>query len=506
MLLSGIGAGSAAAEPASATDGDRSLTISESADIAVTDSVVTVSGTGFDPAVDVYLAICAADLVPADPLTFCLGGAVPDGNPGGAWAVVTSAPDGRANAATFTSGGSFSVDLNIDSAVGSSVDCLTEGCLLVARSAGAPEQRPADITIPLTFTEASQTSEAPSTVSPETVGLPEAQIGDQQTVVFAGFAAGEEVAVTVFSEPVELPPVLAGPSGIVTITFVVTEQMTPGQHSVQAIGRQSGTVGVANFVVLEPPPPSTSESVASSAPSTAESTSAVATSTETTSAETTTSEVVAPTQPAQGNPLWWLWAALAVIVLIGGLTLAVALSRRRAQQLEQERVAREEQLAAASGGVEPSGGVGPGPYASGGFVPPGAGAAAGDYPGSADHPAFRPGQERGLLSGHTGEGPALYSGQGGPTGAGQHYPTPGPRRLGPDPAEPPTDQIPTGDPGGPSTEVWSPGPAEDAGGPATQQWSPWSADEAAETEPESDRYRSDPDEPDSPDGPRQGRP
>ncbi len=195
---------------------------------------------------------------------------MPDENETAGWAEVTSSPAGKRNAAAFGADGSFSLDLTLGSAADAGVDCVTEGCVLIVRSAGDDPDRPEDITIGLGFavpsstpsSTESTTSEAPSTVGPDSVALPDAYLGQQQTVVFAGFTPGEEVAVTVFSEPVTIDGIVASAGGVVAITFPIGEALVPGTHTVQAIGGESGLVGLASFTVV--PAPVTSASPATS--------------------------------------------------------------------------------------------------------------------------------------------------------------------------------------------------------------------------------------------------
>ena len=493
----------ARAAPATQQQGARTVVVSETTDLPDTDAGLTVNGSGFDPAADSYVAVCGSDSGDTDPLSACLGGAVPDDNDTASWAVVTSEPDGKQNAIAYAAGGSFRVDLTLTSASSGAVDCLTTGCVLLVRSAAEGDDRPEDIAIPLTFAAApssqsessqSTTSEAPSTVGPDSVALPDAYLGQQQTVVFSGFTPDEPVAVTVFSEPQTIDGVTASPGGVVAITFPVGEALVPGVHTVQAIGQQSGVIGIANFTVVEAPVTTTSTTESSSSASetssaavttaapTSETTSSAAV---TTSEETTTGEVT-PVQPSgSGGSLWWLWVTLVLLVVAIAVAVAVTASRRRAQQLEQERLDREQELADLAAATPPT-------WAGGTGAP---------YTSPADRPDYRPygpDQSYGLLSGRQGDGPALYSGQG----------------LGDDRDEPPTRWIDTDDrsadlpttairpdgagrttpPGGtgpvepPATRAFDPstagaGDADGPDAPRTEQWSPFGDEDEGDGEP-----------------------
>ncbi|MEP6981954.1 MAG: hypothetical protein ABJA16_14400, partial [Nakamurella sp.] len=252
----------AAADPATQKQGARTVAVSQAADLPDTSAGLTVTGSGFDPTVDAYVAVCRADIAAADPLTRCLGGPIPDENDTAGWALVSNDPEGKRNAAVFGDGGSFAVDLTLGSAADSGVDCVTESCVLIVRSTGDAASRPKDITIGLGFaappsssssSASSTTSDAPATVGADTIALPDAYLGQQQTVVFTGFTPAEEVEVTVFSEPVTINGIVATAGGVVAITFPISDALVPGVHTVQAVGRQSGLIGLATFTVVAAP-------------------------------------------------------------------------------------------------------------------------------------------------------------------------------------------------------------------------------------------------------------
>jgi hypothetical protein len=497
--------GAAAADPATQKQGARTVAVSESANLPDTDAGITVTGSGFDPAVDAYIAVCRADIAASDPLTACLGGPVPDENDTAGWAEVTSEPEGKRNAAAYGDGGSFTVDLTLSSASDAGVDCVTEGCVLLVRSAGEESGRPKDITIGLGFavpsssaSSESSTSEAPSTVGPDTVALPDAYLGQQQTVVFTGFTPDEEVGVTVFSEPVAVDGVVASPGGVVAITFPIGEALVPGTHTVQAIGRQSGIVGLASFTVVPAPVTSSASSESSSpssessssAPSTSEApTSDVSSSAAVTTGVSTTSGEVTPATPSDsGGSLWWLWVTLALLVVAVAVAVAVTASRRRAQQLEQERLDREQELAGMAATDPPTwaGGTGA-PYTS--PAPP---------TGPTGYQPYDQGQSYGLLSGREGDGPSLYSGQG--VGDGPERYEPPTRWISPEErsGDLPTTAIrpgaggtpPAGStpPDPPATQRFDPtentaaDPADPAA-PRTEQWSPFGDEDEPGGEP-----------------------
>ncbi len=458
-----VAAGSpqAVAAPGTGENNGRTIVVSESTDLPATGAAITVAGTGFGPVPgDLYVAVCAASIKATDELTACVGGGIPKDNKGKAWALITGSKDGKKNTVDWGADGSFSAPLTVDAASGSSVNCVKDGCVVIARAADRTAGL-ADITVPLQFAQPATTTATteslpagPTTVGPDAVALPTAVQGDQQTVVFAGFTPGEAVDVKVFSDPITIPGISASSAGIVTISFRVSSDLFLGQHTVQAIGAQSRTVGLANFTVVAPPPVSTSAATStpattpSSAPETTSS-AALTTATATTATATASSAAAPVTSPDSGGSLWWLWVTLGLLLIVGAVTGLIALSRRRAALLEQENENRDDQLAAA---MEPSAQVWPPdqPWQTG------------------SHRLQDPDQAGGLLSGRTpDDGPALYSGQGG-------------RQVPGDPvADAPTQWIPIPpvEPGTPDQPTQAPDP-----GPGTAQWSPFDTDTDTDTD------------------------
>jgi hypothetical protein len=437
----------AVAAPTTGTEGSRTLAASENV-LPQAGGSVTLTGTGFDPKIDVYLAVCAADIKPSDELTYCIGGGIPDDNDTKAWAVVTGDTSGKTNAVAFTPDGSFSATLTLDTPTGSSVDCVTSACAIIARSTGDQSSRPADMLIPITFeTSGPTTTDNGGEVGPDAVSLPQANIGDQQTIVFSGFTPDEAVTVTLFSDPVNLPGVNATASGVVTVSFRVTDTIVPGQHVLQAVGSQSNRFGIAYFEVLAPPvtTPSTPTTTSSaptttSTPTTTTSATPTSTTTETATATTSSATVVVVIPANSGRNLWWLWIALIAVLLVGAVTGVVIMSRRRKEQLAAEERQREQELQEAA--AEPS------------WRP------AGTEP-DVDPLTYDDG---GLLSGRSGPGPDLYGGR-------EPYPPVPPTTRIPPPSsvDLPTQAIPPVPPSGaepPTTAIRGPqAPTPPAGSP-----------------------------------------
>ena len=367
----------------------RTLAVSPYTALAPSGAQVTVSGQGYSEAADLWVAVCVTgNGVPAI-LTNCIGGAIPDENQTAGWGIVskaTTAPYPGAVLAKWDTKtpGSFTVTLVLPAAIGDGVDCIASPCAVYTRSSNN-DDRTEDVAVPITFTPppttitttttpsttttttttsssttttttpttptTPTTTEGPTTstiggsattVSPNSMLQTSVVAGGNQVVVFTGFTPGEGVAVTLFSDPISLPPATADNTGTVRIEFAVPANLSPGVHILQAIGAQSGRVGIAQFVVTAAATsassaPTTSSSpspTTSSSPSSTESTSSESSGPETTTSSPspsltpTTTAITAP-GGATTNNLLWLWITLAVVVLVGAAAGIVAMIRAR---------------------------------------------------------------------------------------------------------------------------------------------------------------------------------
>ncbi|AZI57395.1 hypothetical protein EH165_03690 [Nakamurella antarctica] len=491
-----------AATPVTSTDAADMRTLTAESVITLTPSgaTIAVTGAGFDPANNVYVALCNKSAAAETPLLNCLGGSIPDANTSKAWATVSNDP-ALGNRVAWTGKG-FTANIVLTSPDGVGPVCGDADCVIIARTTGDPAKRAADLLIPVTFasdappasspastastpasTSAPRTStptpttettpttidppSAPLTVGAQSVVSPEVAVGGTQTVVFAQFKPGEQVGVTVFSTPVALPPVVASSAGVVTITFPITKDLLPGLHSVQAVGVESGTVGTAEFTVVAAAAPSTTSAVTTSEPTSASvaptSSAEVSTQSATSESAVTTAEstaaVAAPDQKS-GSNLAWLWVVIIVVLIVGGVTGAVYLSRRRESILVAEEEDKNLLLAEARVSSEPE------PQTLLEESPEEA--AAYGYSGSDFH----------LLSGHNhSDGPALYSGQGGytPDVTTQRIQTPQHPGAGASPTDEPTAWFPApaqDQPATPQMPSSARQPISPDSGPSTSQWRP----------------------------------
>ncbi len=458
------------------------LVVTPTAGLPPSGAQITVSGSGFDPGHDLWVAVCQDDGVAPAALLRCVGGPIPNQNATAGWGVVTSAkqpPYPGPVVTSWGSGGSFELTLQLPSALSQAADCVSAPCSVYTRSAD-DDDRSQDLRVGIAFApppglgtsgttpttgSAGTTAGArtiggvPTTVSPEIILQTAITAGAEQTVLFTGFVPDEDVDVTLYSDPLTLPPAVADSNGNVRISFNVPADLPPGEHLLQAVGRQSGRVGIAQFSVAAPQTASetattsatetsdTSTTASQSAESTTEASPTASSESQTAlpagSSASTPSGVALPGDSGGGGGrLLWLWLAIAVIVVVGGAAGVVTMVRSR-----RERTGGLPMAAASVAtptetgrGFEPAEPGGPGPSQWNRSGPP----------------TVEPTGGFGLLAGRDHpEGPGMYAGAGwgGEPGAGAA--------------------------GGPATQQWRPdgagqpsSPAPDEGGPATQQWRP----------------------------------
>lgn len=449
---------SAAPAPSRPQPRDVELSATPTSRLPATGAEITVEGSGYDGGGELWVAVCQDDGAAPSSFAHCLGGAIPSANATTAWAVVTkkgNAPYAGPASAKWGRGGSFTVSLQIPVAVGQDADCVSSPCSVYTRSADDSDRsQDAQVPVRFTFDTSSSTGAtapstevigaAPTTVAPDSVQAAEAPVGSDQIVVFSGFTPGEVVDSVLYSDPIPLPPVQADPAGTVTLSFVVPEDLPLGTHLVQATGRQSARVGVAQFEVVAADAPTdtttsdatvTTETAATPTdtvepeivappPTTASGSETVATSPTTAEAAVTTAEsseaAGAPltSDSAGASRLLWLWVVLGALIVIGGAAAVVVMLRRR----------RDDDL------------------------------------GYGDLPPALPVDE-------VVEAPSWQTVA--ESGSAEAWQPGGPAHPGDDRAAP---GVPSPGDAGPATEQWSPlfGPAPDAddSGPATEQWSP----------------------------------
>jgi len=466
------GSAQAVATPVTSSNGSATLVVDPTTDLADTGASIKVDGKGFgdDPG-GLYIAVCP-DAGNTPNLAKCVGGPIPGNtSPPGAWAHVVGSGTG-VNVANWNDG-AFSVTLALPSVGGGSADCVTAKCALYTVSDDGSHPG-LNNRVPLTFKAPPSSSSVPATPSSaivQQVGTPTIAPGATQSVIFSGFKPGEQVNLTLFSDPVTLSPVTADPTGVARADFVVPADFVDGTHRLEAIGAQSGTVGVASFQVLAPTPtPSptptpTPTPTPSPSPTTSSASSSASSSSAAPATAVTTSTAAAGDS---GGSNWWIWLILALVVLAGLITWFIVYRRNK----EAARAEQEKQLADAASREQRTGGYDPMADAPTRVLPPTSPPPGGPPPGADPY---------GLLSGRDhpyGVDPNAPTRMDSP-GPTQQFP-PGPTQIIGDPTQtiPPgrggPGQAPPGqsgpgqpDPSGPPTgRMPGPGPSQPGrGGP-----------------------------------------
>jgi hypothetical protein len=149
------------APPVTGPDGERTatgsngqrVTVAPADDLDPAGAKVRVTGTGFDPAVGIYVAFCV-DQGPSAAPTPCFGGADQSGASGTSRWISSNPPSYGAGVSTpFGPGGSFDVELNVQARDGS-VDCLDGAtrCVIATRADHTSAvNRTADVKVPVYF-------------------------------------------------------------------------------------------------------------------------------------------------------------------------------------------------------------------------------------------------------------------------------------------------------------------------------------------------------------------
>lgn len=165
-----------------ATDGQRSLSVSQVAGLPAGGQAVVVTGRGYDGGKGIYVALC---LVPAtnQPPTPCGGGADVDGATGASAWVSSNPPSyGEGLAIPYGPGGTFSLTLTMGPLLAGGLDCRLVRCAVVTRNDHTRSiDRSQDVFVPVTFAPtdpgatvptAPPTTPAPTTTSTTTTTLP----------------------------------------------------------------------------------------------------------------------------------------------------------------------------------------------------------------------------------------------------------------------------------------------------------------------------------------------
>lgn len=143
------------ADGRTATDGVRTLTVSQVSGLAPAGQTVRVTGHGYDTNKGIYVALCAVppkDVLPSP----CGGGVDMEGQAGASQWISSNPPSyGVGLAKPYGPGGSFDTTFRISPVISASVDCRQVRCAIVTRNDHSrSSDRSQDILVPVAFAAA----------------------------------------------------------------------------------------------------------------------------------------------------------------------------------------------------------------------------------------------------------------------------------------------------------------------------------------------------------------
>lgn len=193
------------ADGRTATDGRRTLTVSQARDLKPSVQSVTVEGSGYDEAKGIYVAFCVIPANRQTPPGPCGGGQDRTGQAGGAvW--VSSNPPVYARGLTtpYGKGGTFKVSINVQAQLNEDTDCRVVRCAVTTRNDHTrSSDRSQDILVPVYFrggfgppkpgaptttvtTTAPRPGATTTTTLVESLAAPLATVSDDRRAVSAG--------------------------------------------------------------------------------------------------------------------------------------------------------------------------------------------------------------------------------------------------------------------------------------------------------------------------------
>jgi len=148
----------------SASDGTRTLTASQVANLNPAGAIVTVSGSGYDVERGIYLAFCVVPPAGAMPSP-CGGGADATGTSGASKWISSNPPaNGEGLAIPYGPGGTFTESIVVSAMISPAVDCRLVACAIVTRSDHTRlNDRSQDVILPVTFQGAPSPTPLPPT-------------------------------------------------------------------------------------------------------------------------------------------------------------------------------------------------------------------------------------------------------------------------------------------------------------------------------------------------------
>lgn len=168
IAASGLGCALLLAGPAVARDGGtatglagQQVSVTPVTGLGPDGQDVVVTGTGFDPAKGVYVALCVVP-GPGEKPTPCGGGADTTGATGSSAWISSDPPSYAVDLVTpYDADGTFTVDLHLAAQLNPDVDCRTTPCAVVTKADHTRlEARDLDVVVPVSFTDANANADA----------------------------------------------------------------------------------------------------------------------------------------------------------------------------------------------------------------------------------------------------------------------------------------------------------------------------------------------------------
>lgn len=194
----------------SASDGTRTLRVSQATGLAAEGQSVVVEGSGYDTSKGIYVALCvrtAKGVMPSP----CGGGADTDGGAGASIWISDNPPEyAKGLTIAYGPGGSFRVTFRAGPTINSAIDCRAVQCAIVTRADHTIlSDRSQDLQIPVTFLGApavvttTTVRATTTTVASGTTVAPDVAVPPDDTVAETATTLDEPVATTMPAQPVD---------------------------------------------------------------------------------------------------------------------------------------------------------------------------------------------------------------------------------------------------------------------------------------------------------------
>lgn len=236
------------------------LTVTPADHLDPAGTTLSVTGSGYDDTIGVYLAFCV-DNGPGVAPSPCLGGVDMGGSSGASvWISSDPPPYGVGIARPFGAGGTFDEQITVtatdaDDEGNVIADCLdgSTKCVVATRADHTNAAvRSADVTVPVYFAGQTIPDDETDVVAPTAwVSVQQSIVrpGDTVDLTGGGFAAGEQVEVWLHSDPQWVATATADDAGGITSSFVLPE-VPAGEHAIELRSISGARVTSASFTVL----------------------------------------------------------------------------------------------------------------------------------------------------------------------------------------------------------------------------------------------------------------